>query len=70
MMDLVECRSDDQYAQRPTAIYWDGQRLPVHIVLAEWKTPEGKSFRVLLQDLRIFNLVYNFELDNWEIHAA
>lgn len=70
MPDLVECRSDDQYAQRPTAIYWDGVRLAVDTVLAEWRTPEDKGFRVLTKDFRVFDVFFNQAQDRWKIQEA
>lgn len=70
MPDLVECRSDHQYAQRPTAVYWDGERLPVQVILAEWEEPDGKGFRVLSDNLIAFDLFYNYEHDSWEVRPT
>lgn len=63
----VECRSDSEYAERPIALYWQGQRLPVSEILARWRTPEGKYFRVRTEDLQIFELFYAERLGEWQI---
>lgn len=42
----VECYSGNTYAQRPRAVHIDGVRFLVEEILGEWKTPEGRSFRV------------------------
>jgi len=67
-MPVVECYSGVEYAERPTALWWEGQRLEVEAVEAAWRTPEGKRFRVRTRDGQVFELVY-FELhDEWSIH--
>ena len=70
MTDLVECRSDYQYAQRPTAVYWDGEWLSVQVILADWEEPDGKGFRVLSGNLIAFDLFYSYEHDSWEVRPA
>jgi hypothetical protein len=67
MSTLVECRSDYAYAQRPTALHWDGRRLEVEAVEAEWRTPEGKGFRVRAAGGHRFELVYVEASDEWHI---
>ena len=68
MADRVECRSDHTYAQRPRAIHWQGERLVVKIIEAEWQTPHAKHFRVRTTDLQIFELAYHAQKDQWGIH--
>ncbi len=64
---LVECRSDTEYAERPIALHWQGQRLEIAEILSRWRTQAGKGFRVRTTDDQIFELVYN-ELDaDWQI---
>lgn len=63
----VECRSDYAYAQRPVALTWDGRRLEVEAVQAEWRTPAGKHFRVRVAAGRVFELTYVEQLDEWHI---
>jgi hypothetical protein len=65
MTERVECRSEIAYAERPTALYWQGQRLLVSDVLASWRVPEGVRFRVRAEDDQVFELVYNEAGDNW-----
>ena len=67
MTDVVECRSDNEYAGRPRALYWEGQRLEIESVLTSWRTPQGKCFRVRLRDGREFELDYNEMSDGWTI---
>lgn len=43
---IVYCRSDSEYAERPTALIWQGKRLQITEIIARWRTPEGKYFRV------------------------
>lgn len=67
MADRVECHSGYTYAQRPTALWWEGARLEVVAVEAEWRTPEGKRFRVRTGDGRVFELEYSESQDAWSI---
>jgi hypothetical protein len=65
--DLVSCRSDYSYAQRPVALQWGGQRLEVRTVEAEWRTPAGRGFRVAAAGGRRFELLYLELDDEWQI---
>ena len=65
MPDLVECRSSDQYAGRPTALGWPYERLPVVEILSCWRSPAGPVFRVSVQDERVFELFYDEIADEW-----
>ncbi len=67
MENRVECRSEYQYEQAPTAIYWEGQRLQIDTILAEWRSPQGKGFRIQTGDGRIFELFYDLESSSWDI---
>ena len=64
---LVECYSGYQYAQRPAAFYWQGQRKLVEVILDQWLTPATRSFRVITQDQQIFELHFRFDSDDWEV---
>lgn len=64
----VECHSGLEYAERPTALGWQGERLEVEAVEAEWRTPEGKKFRVRTTGGQVFELVYIEWSDEWQIH--
>jgi hypothetical protein len=68
--DPVECRSEVEYAEKPVALTWDGQRLEVQAILARWRTPQGKHFRVSTTDGHIFELAYQTAVDEWHIQAS
>jgi hypothetical protein len=63
----VECRSDSEYAERPVALYWQEQRLEIVEILARWRTPAGKGFRVRTADDQIFELTYDEITADWLI---
>ncbi|HEX9013289.1 MAG TPA: hypothetical protein VF813_07225 [Anaerolineaceae bacterium] len=65
--DLVECHSGFEYAERPTAIHWEGQRLEIESILAQWRIPGGKRFRVKTRDGREFELFYGELYAEWRI---
>ncbi len=65
MAARVECRSEHQYAQRPTAFDWEGQRLLVREILASWRSPAGWGFRVKTENGGLFELMYQELDDNW-----
>jgi hypothetical protein len=67
MVDQVECRSDSEYAWRPIAIYWQEQRLEVMEIRAQWRTPQGKCFRVSVGEGQVFDLLYSEDSDAWQI---
>lgn len=54
----VECHSEYQYAERPTAFFWNGERIVVSEVIAHWRSPKGMHFRVSTQSQGIFELSY------------
>ena len=61
----VECYSGHEYAERPSAVHWEGVRLQVTEIESSWRTPEGMSFRVRLQDGRACMLAYSALADSW-----
>ena len=69
MPDLVECHSGYEYAERPTAVWWEDQRLEVAEVEATWRISGGKKFRVRVLDGRVFELLYVELYDEWRVHA-
>jgi hypothetical protein len=69
MGELVECHSGFTYADRPVALTWEAQRLEIVEVLAVWRTPEKKLFRVRTNDGREFELAYNQATDEWQIET-
>ena len=66
----VECHSSSTYAERPVAFYWQNQRLEVESILARWRTPGARYFRVLTRGQRIFELKYDENADTWHIQFS
>lgn len=66
--ELVECSSQFTYAERPVALRWEGNRLEIAQVQAQWRIPGGRRFRVQTQDGRIFELFYGELYDEWRIN--
>jgi len=46
---------------------WEGHRLEIARILAEWRTLENKNFRVCTSDGREFELAYSQAADEWQI---
>jgi len=67
---LVECHSGYEYAQRPTALHWQGVRFEIEAVEAEWRIPGGKRFRVRTADGQVFELIYGDLFDEWRINLV
>jgi hypothetical protein len=65
--ELVECLSDTEYAERPVALYWQGERLEIIQVVASWRTPEAKWFRVIGEEKQMFELGYTYASDAWSV---
>jgi len=63
----VECHSGYAYAQRPTAIHWGGNRYEVESIQSEWRSPQGKGFRVRTTSGMVFDLFYEEESLSWTI---
>lgn len=63
----VECHSGHAYADRPIALHWQGERLEIVAVEAEWRTPDGHFFRVRATGERKFELFYSELKDEWKI---
>lgn len=64
---MVECRSDSEYAERPLALIWQGERLEVVEILSRWREPGKKVFLVRTTHEKRFQLTYDEFLDQWEI---
>ena len=67
MRDLVECRSDSNYAERPLSLIWDGQRLEIAEIISRWRGPAEKGFVVQTADKKVFELTYWELPDEWKI---
>ncbi len=68
MSDIVECHSGYEYAEKPIALAWQGQRLEIADILARWRIPGVKCFRVRTADGQIFELFYGELYDEWRIN--
>jgi len=68
LTDLVECHSGYEYAERPLALHWEGQRLEIAAIEADWRIPGAHCFRVRTQDDRRFELFYGELYDEWRIN--
>ena len=68
--ELVECHSGTTYGERPIAFHWEGERLLIVEIEARWRLPDGRKFRVRVEDERTFELRYIEQLDEWRINAA
>ena len=66
----VECYSGSEYAEQPRAFTWEGQRLEVVEVLQRWRTPSGKSFRVVATDGQVYDLFYEELSRLWQFSLA
>jgi hypothetical protein len=67
IVDSVECRSDAEYADRPLALTWQGRRLEIAEILATWRGPGEKGFRVKTADGQAFELAYRQLPDEWHV---
>ena len=65
--ELVECHSGYTYAERPTALHWEGKRLVIAQIEARWRIPGGRRFRVQVEDGRVFELFYGELYDEWRV---
>jgi hypothetical protein len=68
--ELVECHSGTIYGEKPISLYWEGERLLIVEIEARWRLPNGRRFRVRVEDDRIFILCYVEQDDEWQINAA
>jgi hypothetical protein len=68
MADRVECHSGFEYAERPVALHWEGDRLEIEEILDRWQIPDSKCFRVRTRDGQIFELFFNELYDEWRIY--
>ena len=66
-MDMVECRSDSEYAERPLALTWQGRRYEVAEILSRWHGPGEKGFLVKTADGPAFDLTYREIADEWQV---
>ncbi len=65
MIDTVECRSDSEYAECPLAITWNGQHYEIAEIVARWRGPGEKGFRVKTTNGQAFDITYREIPDEW-----
>lgn len=68
--EQVFCRSGYEFAERPTAFIWEGERIQINELVARWRTPDGKRFLVQTVDNRIFTLVFIESSAVWRIEQG
>lgn len=66
-MDLVDCRSDAEYAERPLSLLWEGDRHEIAEIIARWRAPGEKGFRVKTANGMAFEITYQEISDNWHV---
>jgi hypothetical protein len=67
MINTVECRSDSEYAEYPLSLTWEGVRYEIAEIVARWRGPSEKGFRVKTTDGQAFDLTYRELPDEWHI---
>ncbi len=66
-MDVVECLSDQEYADRPLAVSWQGKRHEIAEIVSRWRGPGEKGFHVRTEDGHVFELTYREVSDDWQV---
>ena len=67
MSELVECHSGFTYAEKPVALTWEGRRLEILAITAQWRSPEARHFRVRTASGQEFELSYREAANEWQI---
>ena len=65
VINTVECRSDSEYADRPLSLTWEGVRYEIAEIVARWRGPAERGFRVKTADGQAFDLTYRELPDEW-----
>jgi hypothetical protein len=68
MSELVECHSGFTYADKPVALTWEGLRLEIVDIPAQWRTPDERHFRVRTSNGQDFELSYREAANEWQIY--
>lgn len=66
-MEIVECRSDTEYAERPLSLRWQGRQYEIAEIISRWHGPGEKGFRVITIDGSAFELTYQELSDDWRV---
>lgn len=64
-MTMVECHSDSEYAEYPLALTWEGYKYEIAEIVARWRGPSEKGFRVKTVNGQAFDLTYREIPDEW-----
>jgi hypothetical protein len=67
MDELVECHSGFTYADKPVALTWEGRRLEIFEITAQWRSPDERHFRVRTSNGQEFELSYREADNEWQI---
>ena len=67
MINTVECRSDSEYAERPLSLTWEGFHYEIAEIVARWRGPSEKGFRLKTANGQAFDLTYRELPDEWLI---
>ncbi len=66
-MNMVECHSGLEYAEYPLALTWDGRKYEIAEIVARWRGPSEKGFRVKTANGYAFDLTYREIPDEWVV---
>lgn len=66
-MNVVECRSDSTFAERPLSLMWQGRKYEIAEIIARWRGPAEKGFRVKTTSGYAFELTYREIPDEWNV---
>ena len=64
-MNMVECYSGSEYAETPLSLTWEGYKYEIAEIVARWRGPSEKGFRVKTADGQAFDLTYREIPDEW-----
>jgi hypothetical protein len=65
--ELVACHSGFTYAERPLEFTWQGQQQKIVQIVAQWRSPEARHFRVCTSSGQEFELSYREADNEWQI---
>jgi hypothetical protein len=63
----VEAHSGYTYGERPVALHWEGERLPIAVIETRWRDPSGRGYRVCAENGRIFDLYFDESSNEWTV---
>lgn len=68
-MEDVECIASSAYPGDPRAVHWEGRRIEIERVVAQWRTPQGICYRAAATDGLTFVLCYDETAQHWQIEV-